>query len=90
MSLLAWIILGLVAGFIASKIVSGSGWAVVMDIGLGILGAVIGGSIFNTLGMKGIDGFNLYGLMVAMVGAILLLALYHGISRRAQEAGGFK
>ena len=82
MSLLAWIILGLIAGFLASKIVSGSGQGVVMDIVLGIVGAVIGGSLFNTLGMAGVGGFNLYSLLVAVVGAVVLLVLYHAVSRR--------
>jgi uncharacterized membrane protein YeaQ/YmgE (transglycosylase-associated protein family) len=81
MSLLAWIILGLVAGFIASKLVSGSGQGVVMDIILGIVGAVIGGWLFNTFGMAGVAGFNLYSLLVAVVGAVLLLVVYHAVSR---------
>ena len=81
MSLLAWIVLGLVAGFIASKLISGSGRGVVMDIVLGIVGAVIGGSLFNTLGMPGASGFNLYSLLVAVIGAVVLLVLYHALSR---------
>lgn len=82
MTLLAWIILGLAAGFIASKIVSGTGQGVVMDIILGIVGAVVGGWLFNTFGMMGMAGFNLYSLLVAVVGATVTLVLYHFISRR--------
>ncbi len=82
MTLLAWIVLGLAAGFIASKIVSGTGQGVVMDILLGIVGAVVGGWLFNTFGMPGLAGFNLYSLFVAVVGAIVMLVLYHFISRR--------
>lgn len=81
MSLFAWIILGLVAGFIASKIVSGTGQGVVMDIVIGIVGAVVGGWLFNTFGMAGVAGFNLYSLLVAVVGAALLLVVFHAFSR---------
>ncbi|MBK9027399.1 MAG: GlsB/YeaQ/YmgE family stress response membrane protein [Propionivibrio sp.] len=81
MSLLAWIVLGLVAGFIASKMVSGTGQGAVMDIVLGGVGAVIGGWLFNTFGMAGVSGFNLYSLLVAVVGAIVLLVVYHALSR---------
>ncbi|MBS1172451.1 MAG: transglycosylase [Proteobacteria bacterium] len=81
MSLLAWIVLGLIAGFIASKIVSGTGQGVVMDIVLGIVGAVVGGWLFTNFGMAGVGGFNLYSLLVAVVGAALLLVVYHAIAR---------
>lgn len=81
MSLLAWIVLGLVAGFIASKMVSGTGQGAILDIALGVIGAVIGGWLFNTFGMAGVSGFNLYSLLVAVVGAIVLLVVYHALSR---------
>ena len=81
MSLLAWIVLGLVAGFIASKMVSGTGQGAILDIVLGVIGAVIGGWLFNTFGMAGVSGFNLYSLFVAVVGAIVLLVGYHALSR---------
>jgi len=84
MSLLAWIILGLVAGYIASRVVGGTGNGAVMDIVLGIVGAVIGGWLFNTFGMAGVGGFNLYSLFVAVVGAALLLIVYHAVSRGAR------
>lgn len=80
MSLLAWIVLGLVAGFIASKMVSGTGQGAILDI-VGVIGAVIGGWLFNTFGMAGVSGFNLYSLFVAVVGAIVLPAVYHALSR---------
>lgn len=73
MSLLVWIILGLFAGFIANKIVSRAGRGVVMDIVLGIVGAVVGGWIFNAFWMEGVAGFNLYSLVVVVIGAALLL-----------------
>jgi uncharacterized membrane protein YeaQ/YmgE (transglycosylase-associated protein family) len=74
-------VLGLVAGFIASKIVSGSGQGVVVDIVIGIVGAIIGGALFNYFGAVGPTGLNLYSLMVAVVGAVVLLILYHTLSR---------
>jgi uncharacterized membrane protein YeaQ/YmgE (transglycosylase-associated protein family) len=84
MSLLAWVFLGLIAGFIASKIVSRTGQGVVLDIILGIVGAVVGGSLFTTFGMAGVTGFNGYSLLVAVVGAAILLAAYHAVSRSAR------
>jgi uncharacterized membrane protein YeaQ/YmgE (transglycosylase-associated protein family) len=82
MSLLAWIILGLIAGFVASKLINRTGEGVVLDILLGIVGAVVGGWLFNTFGMAGITGFNLYSLLVAVVGAAALLVVYHAVFRR--------
>lgn len=81
MSLLAWVFLGLIAGYIASKIVNRTGQGVVLDIILGIVGAVIGGSLFTTLGMSGVTGFNLHSVFVAVVGAAIVLAVYHAVSR---------
>ncbi|HET9574710.1 MAG: GlsB/YeaQ/YmgE family stress response membrane protein [Methyloceanibacter sp.] len=82
MSVIAWIVLGLIAGFIASKLVSGSGQGLLMDIVLGIVGAVVGGYLFTALGATGITGFNLYSMFVAIVGAAVLLWLYHAIAGR--------
>ncbi|WP_097462154.1 GlsB/YeaQ/YmgE family stress response membrane protein [Mangrovitalea sediminis] len=81
MSLLAWIILGLIAGFIASWIVGGTGQGVIGDIIIGVIGAVVGGWLFNFFGMAGVGGFNLYSLLVAVVGAAVLLVVYHLITR---------
>jgi uncharacterized membrane protein YeaQ/YmgE (transglycosylase-associated protein family) len=81
MSLLAWIVLGLLAGFIASKIVNKSGEGVLLDIALGIVGAVIGGFLFQTFGMAGVTGVNIYSILVAVIGAIVFLVLYHAIFR---------
>jgi uncharacterized membrane protein YeaQ/YmgE (transglycosylase-associated protein family) len=83
MSLLAWIILGLIAGFLASKIVNNTGQGAILDIVLGIVGAVIGGWLFTTFGMPGLTGFNLYSVFVSMVGAVVLLVVYHAVSRGA-------
>ena len=83
MSFLAWIILGLVAGFIGSKIVNKRGEGLVLDILLGIVGAVLGGWLFQKLGMAGITGLNIYSICVAILGSILFLVLYHAVFRRA-------
>ena len=82
MSILAWIILGLIAGFIGSKIVNKSGEGVLLDIVLGIVGAVVGGWLFNEFGHSGVTGLNLYSLLVAVIGAIVVLVIYHAIVRR--------
>jgi uncharacterized membrane protein YeaQ/YmgE (transglycosylase-associated protein family) len=79
MSILAWIILGLIAGFIASKIVNRAGEGIILDIVLGIVGAVVGGALFHLFGMAGVTGLNLYSLLVAVVGAIVFLVVYHAI-----------
>ena len=81
MSLLAWIVLGLLAGFIASKIVNKSGEGALLDIALGIVGAVTGGFLFQTFGMAGVTGVNIYSILVAVVGAIVFLVVYHAIFR---------
>ncbi len=82
MSFIAWIVLGLVAGFIASKIVNKSGGGFFLDIVLGVIGAVVGGYLFQTFGMAGVTGVNLYSILVAAVGAVVVLAVYHAIRRR--------
>lgn len=79
MSFVAWIVLGLVAGFIGSKIVNKRGEGVLLDIVLGIVGAVVGGWLFNTFGSAGVTGLNLYSLLVAVVGAVVVLVVYHAI-----------
>jgi uncharacterized membrane protein YeaQ/YmgE (transglycosylase-associated protein family) len=83
MSIIAWIVLGLIAGFIASKIFVGSGQGFLMDIVLGIVGAVVGGYIFSAVGSTGITGFNLWSMFVAVIGAVVLLWIYHAISGRS-------
>ena len=81
MSFLAWIVLGLVAGFIGSKLVNKTGEGILLDIVLGIVGAVAGGWLFNTFGAAGVTGLNLYSLLVAVVGAVVVLVAYHAIRR---------
>ncbi len=81
MSIVAWLVVGLIAGFIASKIVNKSGEGVVLDIVLGVIGAVVGGFLFNLMGAQGADGINLYSILVAVVGAVVVLVLYHAVKR---------
>jgi uncharacterized membrane protein YeaQ/YmgE (transglycosylase-associated protein family) len=79
MNVVTWIFLGLIAGFIASKLVNRRGEGVGLDIVLGIVGAIAGGWIFNAMGSAGVTGFNLWSLLVAVVGAVLVLVIAHGL-----------
>jgi uncharacterized membrane protein YeaQ/YmgE (transglycosylase-associated protein family) len=81
MSLLAWIVLGLIAGFIGSKLVNKTGEGLILDIVLGIVGAIVGGWLFRLFGMAGVTGLNVYSLIVAVVGAVVFLVVYHAIRR---------
>jgi uncharacterized membrane protein YeaQ/YmgE (transglycosylase-associated protein family) len=83
MSFLAWIVLGLMAGFLGSKVVNKKREGILLDIPLGILGAVVGGLVFNAFGAHGVTGFNVYSLVVAVVGSVLVLVIYHAMFRRA-------
>jgi len=77
MGILSWIILGLIAGFIGSKIVNKSGSGMIMDVALGVVGAVVGGFLMSVLGFGGVSGLNFYSIIVAVVGAVVVLYLYH-------------
>jgi uncharacterized membrane protein YeaQ/YmgE (transglycosylase-associated protein family) len=81
MSILAWIILGLIAGFIGSKVVNKRGEGLFLDIILGVVGAFVGGWLFNRFGAAGVSGLNLYSLLVAVIGSIVVLVVYHAIRR---------
>jgi uncharacterized membrane protein YeaQ/YmgE (transglycosylase-associated protein family) len=80
MSILGWIILGLIAGWLAGVLVKGSGYGVVGDIVLGIVGALVGGAITSTLMGVDITGFNLESLLVAVLGAIVVIFIARLIS----------
>ena len=82
MSIIAWILLGLIAGFAASKLVNRQGEGFVLDVVLGIVGAIVGGFLFSRLGAAGVTGFNLYSMFVAVVGAALVLWIYHAVAGR--------
>jgi uncharacterized membrane protein YeaQ/YmgE (transglycosylase-associated protein family) len=82
MSIIAWLVVGLLAGWIGSMIVNRSGEGVVMDIVLGVVGAVVGGFLFQALGHSGVSGINLYSIGVAVIGSIVVLLIYHAVVRR--------
>ena len=81
MSIIAWLVLGLIAGFIASKIINKTGEGLWLDIVLGVVGAELGGWLFSLFGMSRVTGLNLYSLLVAVVGAVILLFVYHQLIR---------
>jgi uncharacterized membrane protein YeaQ/YmgE (transglycosylase-associated protein family) len=81
MSIIAWIVLGLIAGFIASKIVNRQGEGFILDVVLGVIGAVVGGWLFTQFGATPVTGFNLYSVFVAVIGAVVVLVIYHAIRR---------
>ena len=84
MSIIAWIFLGLIAGFIASKLVNKQGEGIFLDTVLGVAGAMIGGWLFSLFGSSGVSGLNLWSVLVAVVGATVLLMAYHLVFRRAR------
>jgi uncharacterized membrane protein YeaQ/YmgE (transglycosylase-associated protein family) len=82
MSIIGWLILGLIAGFVAGKIVNAQGQGIVLDIVLGIVGALVGGFIFDAAGGVGVTGLNAWSLLVAIIGSIIVLVLYHALTGR--------
>jgi uncharacterized membrane protein YeaQ/YmgE (transglycosylase-associated protein family) len=86
MSIIAWLVVGLIAGFIGSKIVNKTGEGLVRDIILGIIGAFVGGWLFTMFGAAGVSGIDLYSIFVAVVGAIIVLVVYHAIFGRTATA----
>jgi uncharacterized membrane protein YeaQ/YmgE (transglycosylase-associated protein family) len=82
MGFIAWLVLGAIAGFIASRIVDKQGKGLLLNIVLGVVGAELGGLLFRLFGMSGVTGLNLYSLLVAVLGAVILLWIYHGLIRR--------
>lgn len=82
MSIFAWVVLGLISGFIASKIINKTGEGIVLDILLGMVGAVVGGFLFSLVGANGVNGFNIWSVFVAVIGAIVVLAVKHAVFGR--------
>ena len=80
MGIISWIILGLIAGFIASKVVESKGEGFWRDIALGIVGALVGGFLFDLFGASGVTGLNIYSMIVAVVGAVVVLLVYNAIT----------
>ena len=83
MGILSWIVLGLIAGFIASKLVNRTGSGVIMDIVLGVVGAIVGGFISSKLGYGDVSGFNLYSIVIAVIGAVVVLLVYRAVVKRS-------
>jgi len=81
MTILAWIVLGLLSGFIGSKLVNKTGQGLFLDIVLGVIGAVVGGWVFNFFGSAGVTGLNVYSLVVSVIGAVIVLLIYHAFRR---------
>jgi uncharacterized membrane protein YeaQ/YmgE (transglycosylase-associated protein family) len=80
MGIISWILLGLIAGFIASKIVNRTGSGLILDLVLGMVGAAVGGLIFSGLfGMSGVTGVNLWSIVVSVIGAIVVLWIYEAL-----------
>ena len=86
LNLIGWVILGLVAGFIASKIVNKTGSGLLMDVVLGLIGAFVGGWVMQKFGHSATTGLNIYSLVVATVGAVVVMLAYHFIFRRGQSS----
>jgi uncharacterized membrane protein YeaQ/YmgE (transglycosylase-associated protein family) len=85
MSIVAWCLLGLISGFVASKIMNQAGAGIFMDIVLGIFGAVVGGFVFRLIGSNGVTGLNLWSMFVSVLGAMIILAIYHGLAGRTHR-----
>jgi uncharacterized membrane protein YeaQ/YmgE (transglycosylase-associated protein family) len=82
MGIISWIILGLIAGFIGSKIVNKQGQGFWLNIALGIVGAVVGGFLFDLVGATGVTGLNIYSMIVAIIGSIVVLLIYNALTGR--------
>jgi uncharacterized membrane protein YeaQ/YmgE (transglycosylase-associated protein family) len=82
MGIISWIILGLIAGFIGSKIVNREGQGFWLDIALGIVGALVGGFLFDAFGATGVTGLNIWSMIVAVVGSIVVLLIYNAVAGR--------
>jgi len=82
MSILSWIILGLIAGFIGSKIVDKQGQGFWLNMALGIIGALVGGFLFSLFGSSGVTGLNIWSMIVAVVGSVVVLLLYNAVAGR--------
>ena len=83
MGIISWIILGLIAGYIGSKIVDKHGQGFWLNMALGIVGALIGGFLFNLFGASGVSGLNIYSMIVAIIGSVVVLLVYNAVARRA-------
>jgi uncharacterized membrane protein YeaQ/YmgE (transglycosylase-associated protein family) len=85
MGIISWIILGLIAGFIGSKIVDKRGQGFWLNIALGIIGALVGGFLFDLFGATGVTGFNIWSMIVAIVGSVVVLLVYNALTDRRRS-----
>jgi uncharacterized membrane protein YeaQ/YmgE (transglycosylase-associated protein family) len=85
MSIIAWLVLGLISGFIGSRIAGRTGNGILGDIVVGILGAFLGGFLFNLFGASGVTGLNLYSILVAVAGSVALLGAFYSYRRHRKE-----
>ena len=84
MGIISWIILGLIAGFIGSKIVDKQGQGFWLDIALGIIGALVGGFLFSLFGATGVTGLNIWSMIVAIIGSVVVLLIYNAVTGRSR------
>ena len=82
MGIISWIILGLIAGFIGSKIVDKQGQGFWLNITLGIIGALVGGFLFSFFGASGVTGLDIWSMIVAIVGSVVVLLIYNAVTAR--------
>jgi uncharacterized membrane protein YeaQ/YmgE (transglycosylase-associated protein family) len=82
MGIISWIILGLIAGFIGSKIVDKQGQGFWLNIALGIIGALVGGFLFDLIGSTGVTGLNIWSMIVAIIGSVVVLWVYNAVAGR--------
>jgi len=82
LGVVGWVVLGLIAGFIASKIVNRTGEGILLDVVLGVVGALVGGFLFNAIGSVGVTGLNIWSMFVAVIGAVIVLLIYHMFAGR--------
>ena len=82
MGIFSWIILGLIAGFIGSKLVEQQGQGFWLNIALGIVGALVGGFLFDLFGASGVTGLNIYSMIVAVLGSVVVLLIYNALTGR--------
>ena len=84
MSIVSWIILGLIAGFAGAKLVNREGQGFWLDIALGIIGALVGGFVFSLFGASGVTGLNIYSMIVAIIGSVVVLLIYNAVTGRSR------
>jgi uncharacterized membrane protein YeaQ/YmgE (transglycosylase-associated protein family) len=82
MSIIAWILLGLVAGWLAGQVMRGGGYGLIGDIVLGIIGAFVGGFLSSALLGVDVTGFNVPSILIAFVGAVVVIAISRAFSGR--------